>query len=511
MLNSSVRMNKRWLSVGPKFSLDILKKPDLIKTKGYINGEWLASSDNSSFEVCNPAYDGEASKLVDVSSMSEDDYIDAINCAHNAFQDFKLTTGRARSQMLQNLHSLIRENEQDLAKIIVLENGKPYADALGEIRYANSFLQWFSEEAPRVYGDFISSSNSHNRIITIKQPIGVVGILTPWNFPQAMITRKLGAAIAAGCTTVIKPASETPLSALALAHLSHQAGFPKGVINVLPTSQAASIGELICEHPLVLKISFTGSTNVGKLLMQQSSLTLKKLSMELGGNSPFIVFEDADIDKAVDGAISSKFRSSGQTCVCANRIYVQESIFDEFAEKLVAKLGSIVKIGNGLEDGISHGPLIHQKSLDKVKYHIEDATSKGAKVLLGGTALPDLGENFHDLTVLSDVTSDMIITQEETFGPVAPLIKFKDEEEVLKLANDTDVGLAGYFFSQNVNKLFEIGEKLNVGMIGVNTGLISEAPVPFGGIGQSGFGREGSMYGVDDYVIIKSLVVGNIN
>ncbi|CAK7905802.1 potassium-activated aldehyde dehydrogenase, mitochondrial [[Candida] anglica] len=486
--------------------ISTLKNPSLFKTSGYINGEWITGNDT--IEVHNPAsFPDPTSKIADVASLSATDYENAIEAASNAFATFKKTTGRHRSELLLNLYQLMKENQDDLAKLIVLENGKPYADAYGEITYAASFFQWFAEEAPRVAGDIIPSSNGSNRILALRQPIGVCGIITPWNFPAAMITRKLGAAVAAGCTTVIKPASETPLSALALAHLSELAGFPKGVVNVLPSSDAPAAGKLLCEHPKIKKVSFTGSTNVGKVLMGQSSSTLKKLSMELGGNAPFIVFDDADVDKAVDGAIASKFRSSGQTCICANRLFIHESVYDEFSTKFTEKLRKTVKIGYGLEEGITHGPVIHSKSMSKVRQHIDDAVSKGAKVLLGGSKLPEIGENFHELTVLGDVTSDMLISQEETFGPVAPLIKFSSEEEVLQAANTPDVGLAGYFYSTDVSRIFRVAEELEVGMLGANTGAISEAALPFGGVKQSGFGREGSKFGIEDYTIVKGLVL----
>ncbi|CUM66273.1 uncharacterized protein PRCAT00003934001 [Priceomyces carsonii] len=492
-------------------ALSQLKKQSLIKTQGYLNGKWVNSNANTTFEVFDPAFDNESSKLADVSSFSEKDFNQAIDAAYSAFSTFKKTTGRQRSELLLDLYNLMMENQEDLAKLIVIENGKPLADALGEVKYAASFFQWFSEEAPRINGSIVPSATATNRIFTLKQPIGVCGIMTPWNFPAAMITRKLAAALAAGCTSVIKPATETPLSALALAHLADKVGIPPGVVNVLPAQDSSKIGKLICEHPKVLKVSFTGSTAVGKILMKQSSSTLKKLSMELGGNAPFIVFDDVDIDSAADGVIASKFRSSGQTCICANRIFVHESIYDEFSSKLVSKLEKTVKLGNGLVDGTTHGPLIHQKSMSKVRSHVEDAISKGAKLLFGGAKRPDLGKNFHELTVLGDVTSDMLIAQEETFGPLSPLIKFKSDEEVIKLANDTDVGLAGYFYSSNVQRIFKVAEELQVGMVGVNTGAISEAAMPFGGVQQSGFGREGSIYGVDEYLIKKSVVVGGID
>lgn len=486
--------------------------PSLVKTKGFVNGKWIEGKDKETFTVENPASlpDKEASFVAEVSHLSHDDFETAIADAKTAFQSFKKTTGRYRSELLQKLYQLVLENQEDLAKLIVLENGKPYADALGEVKYSASFFQWFAEEAPRVYGDVIPSLNASNTILTFKQPVGVVGILTPWNFPAAMIARKLGAAVAAGCTTVIKPAHETPLSALLLAYLAEKAGFPPGVVNVLPSADAPGIGKLICNHPSIKKVSFTGSTNVGKLLMSQSSSTLKKLSFELGGNAPFIVFEDADVDSAVDGAIASKFRSSGQTCVCTNRIFVHEDIAEEFSKKLVDKLKSLVVLGNGIVDGVTHGPLIHDRSMSKVREHIDDAVSKGAKILLGGEKRPDLGLNFHDLTVLGDVTPEMMIHNDETFGPVCPIFTFKTEEEVLKLANSPEVGLAGYFYSDNVKRAFRVAKELEVGMVGINTGLLSEAAVPFGGVGHSGFGREGSKYGVEDYTVITTAVFGGL-
>ncbi|EGW34904.1 uncharacterized protein SPAPADRAFT_58029 [Spathaspora passalidarum NRRL Y-27907] len=489
-----------------------LKRPELVQTQAYVNGNWVSSTSGDSFAVNNPAlYPKSEAKIAEVTSMTLHDFNNAIEAAHRAFSTFQKTSGRYRAGLLHDLYQLMMENKDDLAKLVVLENGKPYADALGEVTYAASFFQWYSEEAPRVYGDIIPSSNSTNRILAIKQPIGVCGIMTPWNFPLAMITRKLGAAIAAGCTSVIKPASETPLSATALGYLSQLAKIPPGVVNILPAAESSSVGKLITEHPLVSKVSFTGSTAVGKILMKQSASTLKKLSMELGGNAPLIVFNDADIDKAVTGAIASKFRSSGQTCVCANRLFVHEDVYEEFSNKLVAKLEETTTLGNGFSPDVTHGPVIHDRSMKKVRQHIEDAVSKGAKVLYGGSTRPDLGENFHELTVLGNVTTDMLIAQEETFGPVAPLIKFSTDEEVIQLANDTRVGLAGYFYANDVTRIFKVAESLKVGMIGVNTGAISEASLPFGGVSESGFGREGSKYGIDDYLITKSVVLGGID
>lgn len=404
----------------------------------------------------------------------------------------------------------MKENQKDLATIIALENGKPYADAFGEVTYAASFFQWFGEEAAHSTGDVILSNIPSSRILAIRQPIGVCGIITPWNFPAAMITRKLGAALLVGCTAVVKPASETPLTALAIAHLAQEAGLPNGVVNVVTSLSSAEAGEAICAHPLVKKVTFTGSTNVGKILMKQSALTLKKCSFELGGNAPFIVFDDVDVDEAVKGVMASKFRSSGQTCICANRIFVHEKVYDEFALNLVAALKSSTVLGYSLAEETTHGPLIHERSLGKVQEHIADALKGGAELLLGGEARPELGDFYHDLTVLGNVTPEMQIFSDETFGPVSPLIKFSSDEEVLRMANDTDVGLAGYFYTRDISRVFRVAEELEVGMIGVNTGAISEASLPFGGVKQSGFGREGSKFGVEDYTVVKSIVLGGL-
>lgn len=488
-----------------------LKNPELFRNQSYINGEWINSTDNQRFEVHNPStYPKDESLLGQVQSIDTDQVDFAVESATEAFKTFKKTTNGQRADLLRNFYELMMENKEDLARLIVLENGKPYGDAMGEVNYAASYFKWFSNLTAVSSGDLLAPPLSDRRTMVIKQPIGVVGVLTPWNFPAAMITRKMAAYIGAGCTGVIKPAHETPFTALAMGHLQELAGFPKGVNNFITSNDAAGVGKQLCEHPSIKKISFTGSTNVGKLLMAQSSSTLKKLSFELGGNAPFIVFDDANIDLAVNGAIASKFRSSGQTCVCANRLFVHESIYDEFSQKLATKLKETVKLGDGLDKSVTHGPIIHQRSFDKVRSHIEDAVSKGANIIFGGNSRPDLGENYHDLTVLGDVTPEMLINQEETFGPVCPLIKFSSEEEVLHLANDTDVGLAGYFFSENVSRIMRVGEELEVGMIGINTGLISDASIPFGGVKHSGFGREGSKYGMDEYMNIKTMVLGGI-
>jgi succinate-semialdehyde dehydrogenase/glutarate-semialdehyde dehydrogenase len=419
-------------------------------------------------------------------------------------------TGRERSNLLRAWHKLIQENSEDLSTLITWENGKPLADAKGEVAYANSFFEWFAEEAPRLNGQTILPSGPGRRIYTTKEPIGVAGLITPWNFPAAMLTRKIGPALAAGCTVVTKSPSETPLTANALAELAHRAGIPPGVVNVVTSlKHTPEIGELLCTSPTVRKISFTGSTNVGKLLMKQSSSTLKKLSFELGGNAPFIVFDDADLDVAVAEAIASKFRSSGQTCVCANRIYVQRGIYEAFCEAFAEKVRTF-HVGNGFDTGITHGPLIHDRAVGKAETHVQDALSKGASLLQGGERLTKLGVNFFAPTVLRDVDNSMQIAMEETFGPVAGLFPFETEAEVVKLANEAPVGLAGYFFSKDVTRCWRVAEALEVGMIGINTGLISDAAAPFGGVKESGFGREGSGLGIDEYTVVKAVTFGGI-
>lgn len=485
-----------------------IKNVNLIQTGAFVNGEWLNDS-SEVFAVNDPA-SGE--HLLDITNTKIDVIEQGIRDAQVAFKKYlKESTARERSRVLKKYYDLMLANAEDLAIICTLENGKALADSKGEINYAASFFEWFAEEAPRIYGDNIPSSSNTKRIITSKQPIGVVGILTPWNFPSAMITRKLGAAYAAGCSTIIKPAAETPLSALALAYLAQEAGFPKGMLSMFPVDHERTkiVGKLFCESPIVKKISFTGSTGVGKLLMGQSASTLKKLSFELGGNAPFIVFEDADVDAAVAGAIGCKLRQSGQTCVCANRLYIHESVYEEFSTKFVAEVKKM-KLGHGLDPSTTHGPLIHDRAVEKVQSHIKDAVSKGAKILAGGSPVPALGPNFHELTILGDVPKDALVSKDETFGPLAPLIKFSTEEEVLELANDTEFGLAGYFFSKDYARVFRVGEALETGMVGANTGAISEASLPFGGVGWSGFGREGSKYGIDDYTVIKSIVIGGL-
>ncbi|TPX08404.1 uncharacterized protein E0L32_010134 [Thyridium curvatum] len=434
----------------------------------------------------------------------------AIEAAEEAFKTFRTKTGRERSNILRKWYDLCVENAEDLAKLITWENGKPIADAKGEAAYAASFFQWFSEEAPRIYGDTISSSVPGNRVFTIKEPVGVCGLITPWNFPAAMITRKIGPALAAGCTVVCKAPGETPFTSLAIAELGQRAGVPKGVVNIVTAlDNTPALGELLTTNATIRKISFTGSTGVGKLLMKQSSSTLKKLSLELGGNAPFIVFDDADVDAAVAGAIASKFRSSGQTCVCANRIFVQKGVYDEFAQKFAEKVKAF-KVGNGFSEGITHGPLIHGRAISKVDEHVRDAEKKGAKIVVGGQKMPDLGDNFYKPTVLTGMTSKMAMATEETFGPVAGLFPFETEDEVVKIANSTEVGLAGYFFSRDLERIYRVAEHLEVGMVGVNTGIISDVAAPFGGVKESGFGREGSLYGISEYQVTKTVTFGGM-
>ncbi len=434
----------------------------------------------------------------------------AVAVAAKAFESFRHKTGRERSKLLRRWYDLLVENTEDIATLITWENGKPLADARGEAVYAANFFEWFSEEAPRIYGETIPSSVPGNRVYTIKEPVGVCGLITPWNFPAAMITRKIGPALAAGCTVVCKAPGETPFTALALAELSVRAGIPPGVVNIITAlHNTPDVGLVLTTHPTVRKVSFTGSTNVGKLLMKQSSSTLKKLSLELGGNAPFIVFDDADLDTAVSGAITSKFRSSGQTCVCANRIFVQRGIYDAFAEKFAAQVRTF-QVGNGFGKGTTHGPLIHERAVKKAYEHVVDAKQHGAKVIEGGDFRPDLGANFFQPTVMTGLTQDMLMAREETFGPVAGLFPFDSEEEVVRYANSTEVGLAGYFFSRDIERIYRVAEHLEVGMVGINTGLISDPASPFGGVKESGFGREGSAYGIEEYQVTKMITTGGL-
>jgi len=479
-----------------------LNNPDLLKQQAYIDGAWVDAADQKSFAVFNPATGDVIAEVPSVSALQVEQ---AVEAAETALKTWKLTTAKERSNLLRKWFNLIVENQEDLAVILSTEQGKPLTESRGEILYGASFIEWFAEEAKRTYGDVIPHDKHGRRLVVIKQPVGVVAAITPWNFPNAMITRKVGPALAAGCTVIIKPASETPLSALALVALAEKSGIPKGVVNVV-TGSSREIGGVLTTHQAVKKVSFTGSTQVGKLLMEQCSSTMKKVSMELGGNAPFIVFEDADLDKAVEGAIASKFRNSGQTCVCTNRILVQENIHDAFVEKL-SKAVQALKVAPAFEAGAEQGPLINEKSVEKIEEHIADAVAKGAKVIVGGKRHA-LGQTFFEPTLLSDVTPDMLVAKDETFAPLAPVFKFKTDEEAIFMANDTEFGLASYIYTESLSRAWKVGEALEYGMVGINEGLISTEVAPFGGIKESGSGREGSKYGIEDYLEIKYMCMG---
>ncbi|MCJ1240715.1 succinate semialdehyde dehydrogenase NADP+ linked [Varicellaria rhodocarpa] len=475
----------------PNNNIPKLKDPSLFKQECYVNGEWVKATSGKTFDVTDPS----TGKIIgSCPEFSKEEVDNAIKIAAEAWTSFRKTTGRERSRMLRKWYDLMTENFEDLATLITWENGKPINDAKGEVTYAANFFEWFSEEAPRNYGDVIPSSVPANRVFTIKEPVGVCGLITPWNFPAAMLTRKLGPALAAGCTVVAKSPGETPFTSLAIAELAHRAGIPKGVVNFVTALQnTVEVGAALTSNPTVRKVSFTGSTGVGKLLMKQSADTLKKLSFELGGNAPFIVFEDADLDAAVAGAIACKFRSSGQTCVCANRLYIQKGIYDSFATRFAEKVRNF-KVGGGFDEGVTHGPVIHDRAVTKVAAHVKDAEKKGGKVTVGGKKMPILGTSFFEPTVITQMTMDMQLATEETFGPVAGLFPFETEQEVIEMANSAEVGLAGYFFSKDIQRVYRVAEALEVGMVGVNTGLISDPAAPFGGVKESGFGREGSKY-----------------
>jgi succinate-semialdehyde dehydrogenase/glutarate-semialdehyde dehydrogenase len=475
-----------------------IKNNKLVQHRSFINGEFVDAKDGSTFEVLNPSNGELISRVADCGAEETEA---AILFASVAFQKWKTWTGIERGQVLRRWYELMMDNIDDLATILTIEQGKPWKEAKGEIRYGASFVEWFAEEAKRVYGDTVPGHQRDKRILVLKQPVGVTAAITPWNFPNAMITRKVAPALAAGCTCVIKPAEATPLSALAIAHLAEEAGFPPGVFNIVTTNRPAEVGKVLSTHPIVKKISFTGSTPVGKLLMKQSADTVKKVSLELGGNAPFIVFADADLDAAVEGAIASKYRNAGQTCVCANRLFVQEDIYDLFLQKYKAKVAAL-KVGDGMEKDTIIGPLINEKAVQKVKYLLEDARNKGAKTLLGGDR-HELGGTFFQPTIVSDVTTSMDIHHTEIFGPVSPVYSFSDADDVIDMANDTTFGLAAYFYGKNVDLIFKVAEALEYGMVGVNTGMISTAVAPFGGIKESGFGREGSKYGMDEYLVKK--------
>ncbi len=476
----------------------LLKDPSLLCSQAYVAGEWIDADNGATFEVTNPARGDVIATLPD---LGLDEVRRAIDAASASQKAWAARTGKDRAAVLRKWFDLMVENADDLGLILTAEMGKPFAEARGEVLYGASFIEWFSEEAKRVYGETIPGHLPNARITVLKQPVGVVSSITPWNFPNAMIARKVGPALAVGCTFVSRPAQETPLSALAMALLAERAGVPAGVFSVVTNTKASMVGKEFCSNPVVRKLTFTGSTEVGRILLRQGADQIMKMSMELGGNAPFIVFDDADLDKAVEGAIISKYRNNGQTCVCSNRIYVQAGVYDAFAEKLSVAVASM-KVGDGLEDGVTAGPLISESAVDKVEEHIADAVAKGAEIKTGGNRHA-LGGTFFEPTILTGVTSDMMVTNDETFGPVAPLFKFDTEEEVIAAANDTIFGLASYFYSNDLSRVHRVQEALEYGMVGVNTGLISTEVAPFGGVKQSGTGREGSHHGIEDYLEMK--------
>jgi succinate-semialdehyde dehydrogenase/glutarate-semialdehyde dehydrogenase len=476
-----------------------LADPRLFREQAYIDGRWCDADSGKRIPVTNPAT-GEV--IGTVPGMGADETRRAIAAADAAMPAWRARTAKERAKVLRKWHDLMMEHQEDLAQLMTAEQGKPLVESRGEIAYAASFIEWFAEEGKRLYGDTIPAHLPDKRIVVIKQPIGVCAAITPWNFPAAMITRKAGPALAAGCSMVLKPASATPFSALALAELAERAGMPKGLFSVV-TGSATAIGGEMTSNRTVRKVSFTGSTEIGKVLLRQCADTVKKTSMELGGNAPFIVFDDADLDAAAEGAIASKYRNAGQTCVCANRLLVQDGVYDAFAQKLAERVRAL-KVGNGAEPGVLIGPLIDEAAVAKVEEHVSDALAKGARVILGGKRHP-LGGFFYEPTILADVDTTMKVTREETFGPVAPLFRFKDEADAIRMANDTEFGLASYFFARDIGRVWRVSEGLEYGMVGVNTGLISNEVAPFGGVKESGLGREGSKYGIEDYVVIKYL------
>ena len=484
----------------------VLNDSTLLKTDAHINGEWCAAADGARFDVTNPATGEVIASLPDMGVAETREAIEAANAAWPAWRE---KTGKERAGILRKLFFLMMENQEDLAQLITAEGGKPLAESRGEVAYGAAFIEWFGEEAKRTYGDLIPATFADRRIVADKEPIGVCAAITPWNFPIAMVTRKVGPALAAGCPMILKPAQDTPLSALALAELAERAGVPPGVFSVVTSSSGRTVGGELTSNPIVRKLTFTGSTETGKVLMRQCADTIKKLSLELGGNAPFIVFDDADVDSAVTGAIASKYRNSGQTCVCVNRFLVQDGVYDEFAEKLTAAVAAM-KVGNGAEDGIVQGPLINEAGLEKVEAHVDDAVSKGAKVTTGGERHA-LGGSFFQPTVLTGVTPDMVVAREETFGPISPLFRFKTEEEAIAMSNDTEFGLAAYFYTRDSARTWRVSRALEYGIVGVNEGIISTEVAPFGGVKESGLGREGSKYGIEDYLEIKYICMGGLN
>ena len=487
----------------PASPLALLKDPTLLKTDGLVGGQWVAG--NSRFDVHDPAT---GQKLVDVANLDAQDAEAAIAAANAAWPAWRAKTGKERHAILLKWFNLLMAHQEDLGRIMTAEQGKPFAEAKGEVAYGASFVEWFAEEAKRTNGETLPQFDNNRRLMVLRQPIGVCAAITPWNFPLAMITRKVAPALAAGCPVVIKPAELTPLTALAAAELAVRAGIPAGVLNLLTSDSdnSIAIGKIFCASDVVRHISFTGSTEVGRILMAQSAPSIKKLALELGGNAPFIVFDDADIDSAVEGAMASKYRNAGQTCVCANRIYVQDGVYDRFVEKFAAKVQAL-KVGNGFEDGVVQGPLIEDAAVQKVQRHVADAVAKGGKVLAGGQPM---GGQFFQPTVVGEATADMLCAREETFGPFAPVFRFKTEQEAVDAANNTEFGLASYFYSRDVGRIFRVAEALEYGMVGINAGVIATEHVPFGGVKQSGLGREGSRHGMDEYLEMKYLCMGDI-
>ncbi len=487
--------------------LSLLHDPSLLKTDALINGAWYKG--NSRFDVTNPAT-GE--KLADVANLGAIETEAAIAAANSAWQGWKQKTAKERSIILRRWFDLLMQNQDDLARLMTAEQGKPLAEAQGEVAYGASFVEWFAEEAKRVNGETLPHFDNNRRLMVIKQPIGVCAAITPWNFPLAMMTRKVAPALAAGCTVVIKPAELTPLTALAAAELAMRAGIPAGVLNVLTgdSDNSIAIGKVLCASPVVRHLSFTGSTEVGRILLAQSAPTVKKVALELGGNAPFIVFDDADVDSAVEGAFASKYRNAGQTCVCSNRIYVQSGVYEAFVEKFAAKVAT-AKVGNGFEEGVNQGPLIEEAALQKVELHVQDALAKGARLVQGGKRVAGLKNGlFFEPTVVADATAEMLCAQEETFGPFAPIFRFETEQEAIDAANHTEFGLASYFYSRDIGRIYRVAEALEYGMVGINVGILATEHVPFGGVKQSGLGREGSHFGMDDYVEIKYLCIGDV-
>jgi succinate-semialdehyde dehydrogenase / glutarate-semialdehyde dehydrogenase len=482
-----------------------LKDPQLLRDKAYINGDWANADSGATFEVTNPATGAVLARLPD---MLEGETRRAIEAANVAWPAWAAKTAKERAQILRKWFDLMMANQEDLAIIMTSEQGKPLAESRGEVAYGASFIEWFAEEGKRIYGDVIPQTQAGRRILVLKQPIGVVAAITPWNFPNAMITRKCGPALAAGCPIVIKPPAETPLSAIALAVLAERAGIPKGIFNIVTTKHSSRVGQEMTGNSLVRKFSFTGSTEIGKLLMRQCASTVKKVSLELGGNAPFIVFDDADLDSAVAGAMLSKFRNMGQTCVCANRLFVQDKVYDAFAAKLATATAAL-KVGDGTGDGVMQGPLINMEAVEKVERLIKDATAKGAKLASGGKRHA-LGHTFFEPTVLTEVNTQMAIAQEEIFGPVATLFRFKTEADAIRLANDTEYGLAAYFYARDIGRVWRVAEALEYGIVGINEGIISTEVAPFGGMKESGIGREGSKYGIEDFLEMKYLAMGGI-